>query len=87
VDDAVTKVTKLRGVHRRWADGPATGGTAMGLLAQEVEAVFPDAVRTGRDGTKTVSYDGLTAPIVEAIEALAQENAELRRRLEALERR
>jgi hypothetical protein len=57
----------------------------MGLLAQEVEAVLPDAVRTGRDGTETVSYDGLTAPIVEAIEALARENADLRGRLEALE--
>ncbi|MEZ4242033.1 MAG: tail fiber domain-containing protein, partial [Myxococcota bacterium] len=87
VDDALGRLTKLQGVRWRWADGPAQGGTGMGLIAQDVEQVFPEAVNTSRDGTKSVSYDGLTAPIVEAITALAQENAALRARVAALEAR
>jgi hypothetical protein len=57
----------------------------MGLLAEDVEAVFPSAVHTREDGLKSVHYDQLTAPIVESIKELAAENARLRADLEALD--
>ena len=40
-----------------------------GLLAQEVEAVFPELVITKADGYKTLNYIGLIAPLVEANKA------------------
>lgn len=90
VGDALAKLSRLRGVSWRWKDGDQR---AMGVLAQDVETTFPEAVRAGDDGALTVSYDGLTAPIVEAIKELAaqnaalqQDNADLRARLTALER-
>jgi hypothetical protein len=48
------------------------------VLAQDVEAVFPDLVETGPDGLKQVNYAGLIAPVIEAIK-------ELDSRLSALE--
>ena len=58
----------------------------IGVIAQEVEAVFPELVSTtGDDGYKGVEYDKLTAILVEAVKELNAENKELRAQLEALE--
>ena len=53
-------------------------GNDLGLIAQEVEAVLPLAVRERWDGYKAVRYDKVIAVLVEAIK-------ELNARIEALE--
>ena len=50
-----------------------------GVIAQDVEAVFPLAVRTREDGTLAVDYEKLVAVAFAAI-------AELRAELEVLKR-
>ncbi len=71
----------------------------LGVIAQEVEQVFPEAVFTDDTGYKSVAYHMLIAPLIEAvkelnaqnealsaeIEALKTENAGFERRLKALE--
>ncbi len=61
----------------------------VGLVAQEVEAVFPDWVSTGPDGMKQVTERSTTALMVEALRDLRTEkDAEidaLKARLEKLE--
>jgi hypothetical protein len=52
----------------------------MGVIAQEVEKVFPDLVETDEQGVKRVAYHGLVAPLIEAVK-------ELDDRLRALEER
>ncbi len=52
----------------------------MGVIAQEVERDFPDLVETTPDGLKKVNYEGLVAPLIEAVK-------ELDDRLRALEAR
>jgi hypothetical protein len=52
----------------------------MGVIAQEVEDVFPDLVETDERGWKTVRYAGLVPPLMGAV-------AELHERLSALEGR
>jgi len=57
----------------RWRDGvPAdvqeTPG--IGVIAQDVEAVFPELVREDARGFKTVNYQGLIAPLIEAVKEL-----------------
>jgi Chaperone of endosialidase len=67
------KVTRLRGVTWKWRDdapAEAREQAGMGVIAQEVEAVFPDLVVTGEDGRKRVDYVGLAAPLIEAIKEL-----------------
>ncbi|KHD88271.1 MAG: hypothetical protein OM95_08930 [Bdellovibrio sp. ArHS] len=63
------RVLKLHGVRYNWKkDFYNRDADQLGLLAQEVEKVFPEAVRTDPvTGTKTVAYENLLAPMVEAI--------------------
>jgi hypothetical protein len=86
LDSALDKLERLRGVSYTWREGAAQGERSMGLLAQEVEQSFPDAVVTDERGRKAVNYDQLTAPIVEAIKELGRENEALRREVQALQR-
>lgn len=41
----------------------------VGVIAQEVEAVLPEAVTTDQDGYKTVNYNHLIALLIEAVKA------------------
>ncbi|HJO07926.1 MAG TPA: hypothetical protein QGG37_11390, partial [Chloroflexota bacterium] len=45
---------------------------SLGLIAQDVEKVFPELVSTNNEGLKTVAYGNLIAPLIEALKA--QEN-------------
>ena len=42
----------------------------MGVIAQEVEKVFPELVTTDDQGRKKVEYEGLIAPLIEAVKEL-----------------
>jgi hypothetical protein len=61
-------------------DQPAQG-TTLGFIAQQVQKLFPELVSTTSptiltpDGTLTLNYVGLIAPIVKAIQALSSEIA------------
>lgn len=46
----------------------------MGLVAQDVERVFPEVVYTVSQGYKSVAYDKLVAPLIEAVKLLHEEN-------------
>jgi len=43
----------------------------LGVIAQEVEAVYPELVQTDSQGYKSVQYGNLIAPIIEAIRELS----------------
>lgn len=72
------RVRELRGVTWEWED-PARGTRGIGLIAQDVERVFPDAVSTGEDGFLAVDYHGLVGVLVEAVKELADRVEELER--------
>lgn len=55
----------------------------VGVVAQEVEKVFPDLVKTGPDGYKAVAYDRLSVVLLGAVQELKAENDNLRREFEA----
>ena len=68
-------VTSLRGVSFDWLE---SGGSEIGVIAQEVEAVLPDVVSTNDEGIKSVKYGNMVAVLIEAIK-------EQQLRIEALE--
>ena len=70
ISDALTKVNNLRGVEYTRI---ASGEKEIGVIAQEVQTVFPELVRTGDDEDKTLSvnYGHLTAALIEAIKELS----------------
>lgn len=75
--NSLYKISKLRGVSFEWVDKSKDEKQHMGLIAQEVEKVFPELVETDDDGNKAVAYIDLIAPIIEAVKELKAENDEL----------
>lgn len=63
-----------------------SGQLELGVMAQEVEKVFPELVRTASDemGTKSVNYTGFVAPLIEATKTLKAENDNLKAELASL---
>ncbi len=96
--NALQKIGTLRGVSYSWRTDEFPDLTLpedkhMGVIAQEVENVFPLAVQTDpKTDLKTVSYNMLIAPIIEAIKELkalfdkeSAEQAELKQKVADLE--
>jgi len=79
IDNALDKVCELRGVEYDWNASSRSGQHDMGVIAQEVEKVFPFIVREKEmplvDGNtyKTVDYEKLVGVLIEAVKELKQE--------------
>lgn len=75
IDGALGKVEGIRGVtwNRKEDDSRATG-----VVAQELEAVLPEAVHTDAEGMKSVAYGNITGLLVEAVKELSAQVAELK---------
>ncbi|MBI2100177.1 MAG: tail fiber domain-containing protein [Candidatus Vogelbacteria bacterium] len=63
---ALAKILNLRGVSFDWIDGRQPG-RQIGVVAQEVEKVYPEVVSTNNAGMKSVNYSALIAPLIEAV--------------------
>ena len=103
IPDALGKVQALRGVTFSWDKDKSQSlgfeprdGRDIGVIAQEVQAVLPEAVRPApfdwdnmegrsRSGEDylTVQYEKLTALLIEAVKQLKAEVDELRARLDS----
>lgn len=75
--DGMGKINDLRPVSYAWK---ADGRKALGLIAQEVEQVYPTAVTTNENGIKAVDYIQLIAPMLAAIQDLDARVKELEAR-------
>ncbi len=79
----LARVRNLRGVSYEWKPGEEWRGKAgdgkreIGVIAQDVEANFPHAVRRDKDDYLMVDYLGLVAVLVEAVKELADRVEEL----------
>ncbi|MFP2927658.1 tail fiber domain-containing protein [Pyxidicoccus sp. 3LG] len=82
LEDALEKVLKLRATRFRMVKS-RDESPRIGLIAQEVEEVFPEVIDEGPDGMKGISYARLVAPLVEAIKAQQKQLDELRAALRA----
>jgi hypothetical protein len=58
-------------------------GVQLGVIAQELEEVLPDCVKTETTGVKSVDSDNLTWYLVNAVKELSAENSALKARLDA----
>ena len=69
IESPLEKLSKLNGYTFNWKQDQKE---AVGIVAQEVEKVFPQMVITGNDGIKRVSYDSLIPVLLEAVKELAK---------------
>ena len=79
IEDALEKVRWLKGVEFTWDKEKITElsfvgpkpDKDIGLIAQDVEKVFPEAVMEREDGYKAVDYTRLVPVLIEAVKELS----------------
>lgn len=76
IENGLETVKSLRGVTFDWKIG---GQPSVGVIAQELEKILPELVKTG--DVKTVNYDGLVGVLIEAIKELSAEVEELKQQI------
>lgn len=87
--NVLDKLNKVRGISFQWNDlyeslgfTKNEGRREIGLIAQEVEAVFPEIVRSqGEEKYRFIDYGKMTAVLVEAVKELKAEVDALRRKI------
>ncbi|GIV26078.1 MAG: hypothetical protein KatS3mg026_1770 [Bacteroidia bacterium] len=67
----IREVLRLRPVYYRWRHAPPTYPPHIGFLAQEVEAVLPEAVYTLPDNTKAIDYAALIAVLLHSYQQIS----------------
>lgn len=72
IDNALDKVLQMRGVYF-----DKDGLTSTGVVAQEIEKIFPEVVQDGE--FKSVAYGNIVGVLIEAIKELKQEIDMLKR--------
>ncbi len=77
IGGALDKLLAINGFYYTWKDASLGSGLQIGVGAQTVERAFPELVQTDSTGRKSVDYQRLTAPIIEAMRELKAENDNL----------
>lgn len=82
IDSALDKVQKLAGVSYlyktdEYKDKGFPEGKQLGVIAQELEKVIPEAVMTDEEGSKAVNYSEIIPVLIEAIKEQQNKIAEL----------
>ncbi|MHC1774999.1 MAG: tail fiber domain-containing protein [Lentimicrobium sp.] len=78
IDNPLSLLQQLNGYQYNWKDNNRDTSLQTGLLAQEVEKVFPELVSESNDGLKGVNYIGLIPYLLEAVKELKAENEQLK---------
>jgi hypothetical protein len=85
VDNALDKILQLRGVYYSWIIDTEQK-THIGVIAQEVQAVCPEAVLYHEEtDTLTVSYNDLSGVFIEGFKELNQKLTDANAKIEILE--
>lgn len=66
----VKKLLEIQGVSFYWKDSALGKEKQIGVIAQNVEKVFPELVKTDKKGRKSVLYQNFVAPIIEALRVI-----------------
>ena len=85
---ALERLLELRGVQFEWKEPEKMGnlsGPQTGLIAQEVEKVFPEWVSSDPEGYKELTIRGFEALAIEALRELKDEIEEMKKRLAKIE--
>ncbi len=72
IPDAMNRLNQLKGVTYKYQTAKFENrdfpqGQSLGLIAQEVEKVFPELVVEDSEGYKAINYDGLIPVLIEAL--------------------
>lgn len=85
VEVDLEKLKTLPKKYFKWKEHPERGRT-LGTSAQALQKIYPELVATRTDGMLSVNYEGLAMVALAGIDKLAEQNAELERRLAKIEK-
>lgn len=75
--EAAEGLATLNAYTYRYIDDPEEMGSRLGVIAQEVQKVFPEAVAADGEGMLYVDYTALTATLIATVNHLSERVAEL----------
>ena len=84
IGDPINKLSQLQGVNFTWNDKSpkATQGTSdVGVIAQSVEKIMPEAIKTNPDGYLSVYYYKLIPLLIETIKEQETRISDLEKRI------
>jgi hypothetical protein len=76
IENPLNKILQITGVEFDWKE---TQQPSVGVIAQEIEKVFPELVKTGEN--KSVNYNGLIGVLIEAMKEQQKQIEELKKLL------
>ena len=82
IEQALEKITAVRPVSFNWNHNEHPDE---GVIAQELEKIFPELVIHNQDGTLSVKYPSLISPLIASVQVLKQRNEDLSARVDQLE--
>ena len=71
IQDPFEILNQIQPLQFNWKDN---GEKSYGVLAQEIEKIMPELVKTNDQGWKTVHYIPLIAILIEAVKKLSKDN-------------
>jgi hypothetical protein len=78
IQNSLQKITQLNGYNYYWKNENTDNSIQTGVLAQEVQKIFPNLVKEGKDGMLAVNYSGLIPVLIESIKELQRQIDELK---------
>ncbi len=84
MENSLQKITQLNGYTYYWQDETKGKNLQAGIVAQEVQQLFPELVKVDKEGMLSVNYSGLIPVMIEStkelnsrVEQLEKQNAEI----------
>ncbi len=84
IENALGKLLSIKGVGFSWVDELMGKGPDIGILAQDVETVFPELVSSVDQKYKSVKYLGLIPVLIEAIREMENHVLNLQTQIQTL---
>jgi hypothetical protein len=72
LNGALDKIDAIRGVHYHWIDAAQPQSRQVGVIAQEIQSVYPELVKQGGNGFLSVDYPKLTAVLIQSVKELKE---------------
>jgi hypothetical protein len=84
---SLSGISNINGYHYKWIEASRSQDLQTGLIAQEVQKIFPELVQTDEKGFFSVNYIGLIPHLIEAVKELKTINEKLHVKNQSLENR
>lgn len=86
LENSLSNTLKLRGTSYFWKNENGSKKRQIGVIAQEVEEIYPEFVHTNEEGFKSVNYAQMTAVLIESIKELNAKVVSLEKDVAGLEK-